>query len=100
MADLADNNLFVFFSLFYSIFFGLMTLLPFDVIYSDGEVPDVGLESLDGMEYLTGTVSYFFRSMTGLPVILNIILFVPFGAIATYWLIRFILWALPFTGGS
>ncbi|MFB6089163.1 MAG: hypothetical protein ABEK36_05275 [Candidatus Aenigmatarchaeota archaeon] len=96
MADITENRMFVYFTLFYSILIALIIIAPFDVSYTENHNDD--LDDVSIFSDILDTIDSFFIDLTGLPSIINKILFSPAVIIALYLIIRLIVWVTPFTG--
>jgi len=101
-----ENKLFIYLAIFYTVFFGLMGLIPQgDVGYTLGDegnssgVLDTVADYLEDSGTFGSFISNIFSNVSGLPVIVNTIIFAPITIIAVWWLIKFILNFIPFVGG-
>ena len=106
----SETGIFISLALFYLCLFTLMGTLPeeSDITYTLGDeenstgVLTIVENNVD--EGLFSTVVSFiqniFSTMSGLPAIIQALVFTPLGLFAVYWLIKFVLQFIPFLGGG
>ena len=98
---MGQTKIFITIVSFYIILFGLMGFVSQDDItisYGDNYTTDTWVSSIPivGLavdDFLTPVQTYFQKmktTVTGLPAIFNILLFLPLGAIVIFWFIKFV----------
>lgn len=100
-----DTSVFVALSVFYIILFGYIGMIPSDITIETTTNATYNLSTIsnyipDASADTNSWTDNFFQNIAGLPSIINLIIFIPLGAIVTFWLVKFIIWVLPFVGGS
>lgn len=97
MGELTENAIFVKFTLFYLAFISLIILIPFDFEAADN-TQDIIDSDTPYLGRLVSTVDNFFIDLTGLPPIINDIIFAPLAIISIYLIVRLLVYVLPFVG--
>jgi len=106
----SETGIFITLALFYVCLFALMGTLPTesDISYTLGSsanetgVLSVVEDNVDAGLFtsISNFINNIFSTMTGLPDIIQSLIFAPLILIAGYWLIKFVLQFIPFLGGG